>query len=365
MTDPREYRRALHRIPELGFDLPETTAFVQRVLAPLPCTVTSPAPGAIAAFFDAGRAETFAFRADMDALPICEKSAAVYTSRHAGQMHACGHDGHTAMLLSFAEYLAEHPEALQKNALLLFEPAEETTGGAKAICDCGLFERYAVAAVFGTHLWPGLAAGKIATRAGGVMACSCEANVIFTGKSSHIAKAAQGADALEAASRFLCAVYDAVDQMPQGEKRLLKFGQLSAGTVRNALAERATLAGSLRAMSAAGKDALQREVCLAAEAAARRTGCTVQASFSEGYPAVENDPALTERVLAALGARYDIEDAEPALTAEDFSFYGQKAPAVFFRLGLGDVPPLHAADFDFDDSVLSVMPGFYAALLGI
>lgn len=360
MTHPKKYRRSLHRIPELGFDLPQTTAFVKAVLAKLPCAVFEPAKGAVAAFFDAGKKETFAFRADMDGLPVSETTGTEYSSCHAGAMHACGHDGHTAALLSFAEYLTENAAALNRNALLIFEPAEETTGGAKVICESGIFEKYNVKAVFGVHLWPGLEKGRLATCGGGMMACSCEADITFFGKSSHIAKAAEGADALEAASRFLCRAYDEIKPQRQ---QLLKFGFMEAGTVRNALADKALLRGSLRATSKADRDALQQQVRGIAQTAAAAGGCTAKVTFSEGYPPVENDPQLTQQVFKTLGKAFDIKTATPAMTAEDFSFYQEKAPVVFFWLGLGETPPLHAANFDFDDEVLKILPEFYAALL--
>lgn len=365
MTSPQYYRRQLHEIPELGFELPQTTALVKRVLSALPCTVTEPVSGAVAAFFDMGQKETFAFRADMDALPIAEKTGAAYASRHAGQMHACGHDGHTAALLSFAEYLAEQKRPFSRNVLLIFEPAEETVGGAKKICDTGLLEKCNTKAVFGIHLWPGLAAGQIASCAGGMMASTCETTLTFLGKSSHIAKASEGADALAAASRFLCEAYAGLEQMENPNRRLLKFGCMQAGTVRNALAAKAQLAGSLRAVSAAERDELQAWVRELAAGAAAQEGCTVQTDFGRGYPPVENDPDLVERVVDKLCATHPIKTAQPAMTGEDFSFYGQRAPSVFFFFGVGDTAPLHADTFDFDDSLLASIPGFYAQLLDL
>ena len=148
------YRRALHQIPELGADLPKTKAFLEGVLRPLPCKLFYPGGDALCAFFDAGKEDTFAFRSDMDALPICEKNALPFCSRHPNAMHACGHDGHMAILLCLAEYLAEHFRALPHNVLLVFQPAEETTGGAKDICESGIFEQLNARCIFGLHLWP-------------------------------------------------------------------------------------------------------------------------------------------------------------------------------------------------------------------
>ena len=159
-----DYRRALHRIPELDNQLPETVQLVQRILAPLPCRVFSPITGSVCAWFDAGKSDAVAFRAELDALPVTEATDLPYASVHPGRMHACGHDAHTAMVLTLAEYAAEHLAELPRNVLFLFQPSEETTGGAGKLCESGVLERYRVRRIFGLHLWPGLEAGTIASR---------------------------------------------------------------------------------------------------------------------------------------------------------------------------------------------------------
>ena len=159
-----KYRRDLHQIPELDFDLPKTTAYVRSVLEKLPCEVFSPDGHAVCAWFDAGAHEAVAFRSDMDALPICEVSGVPFSSRHQGHMHACGHDGHMAMVLELAQYVASVKDRLKKNVLLVFQPAEETTGGAQFICQSGVFAQKNVKAIYGFHLWPDLPLGQPATR---------------------------------------------------------------------------------------------------------------------------------------------------------------------------------------------------------
>ena len=187
-----DHRRTLHTIPELDDCLPETVQYVRAVLEGLGCALSAPIPGSICAFFDAGRPETVAFRADMDALPVTEATGAPYASVHSGIMHACGHDGHTAMALALAEYVAAHRSELPRNVLLLFQPAEETTGGAKRLCESGVLEQHAVTRVFGLHLWPGLEAGKVYTRPGPLMARANEVTVTIAGKSVHLSRASQG-----------------------------------------------------------------------------------------------------------------------------------------------------------------------------
>ena len=192
-----EDRRALHRIPELDRQLPQTMAYLRASLEKLNCKVFSPMESALCAFFDFGQKDAIAFRADADALPIQERNKVDYHSQHEGCMHACGHDGHMAILLELARRLSEK-KSLPHNVLLVFQPAEETTGGAKDICATGVFRAHKVQAIFGLHLWPQLPEGVIASRKNEMMARSCEVRVDVYGKSAHIAKAQEGVDALAA-----------------------------------------------------------------------------------------------------------------------------------------------------------------------
>ena len=167
-----EDRRALHQIPELDKELPNTMGFLRQQLENLKCKVFSPMPGALCGYFDFGAKSAIAFRAEADALPIVERTGVNYASRHLGRMHACGHDGHMAILLELARRLSRK-DTLNYNVLLVFQPAEETTGGARDICKTGLFKLYKVEAIFGLHLWPGLEAGTIGCRKDEMMARTC------------------------------------------------------------------------------------------------------------------------------------------------------------------------------------------------
>lgn len=435
------FRRDLHRIPELDFDLPKTIAYVTRVLEGLSCRVFSPCPSCVCAFFDAdaacgrptGATPATAVRADMDALPICEKSGAPFASEHPGKMHACGHDGHMAMALAAACWVddqiravaadaaagaelgaadeggvpADRPHGgaaagavekrrpvLPRNVLFVFQPAEETTGGAKTVCESGVFERYRVDRIFGFHLWPDLPAGVVASRPGALLARSSETTLTVHGVSSHIAKHREGRDALLAAARFVCAADQATaalnDEDPE-DPCLLKFGHMTSGTVRNAIAAEAVVEGSLRVFSDGMSDRAREAVRVCAEEACASCGCTYDLRFSEGYPPVVNDRQLFAQVAEALGAAcgaapdeksaaaaascVDGEPAvaslaagaasggpvgasglelvpEPLLIAEDFAFYQRHVPGVFFLLGTGTGIPLHADAFNFDERVL-------------
>ena len=342
-------RRALHRIPELELHLPKTVEYLKEALSGLNCRVFSPMESALCAWFDFGADSAIAFRADMDALPITEKSGAEYASIHPGVMHACGHDGHMAILLELARRLNEKKQ-LPHNVLLVFQPGEESPGGAELLCKTGVFEEYRVDAIFGAHLWPALETGKVFSRKKELMARSCEVTVDIYGKSAHIAKASQGIDALMAGTEFYRRAVAMEQALPEGIYRLLKFGKFQSGTVRNALSAHTHMEGSLRAFQDEIFESLANGLRTIASAVEAEYGCTVKLHMSGGYPAVMNPEELYDRVAETVSVT-DLE--EPLMTSEDFSWYQRRLPGMFFFLGVGDTPALHADTFDFDDSILA------------
>ena len=342
-------RRALHQIPELDRQLDQTISYLRGELEGLSCQLFSPIEGSLCAWFNVGAKRTIAFRADMDALPIAEKTGAPYASRHPGRMHACGHDGHMAILLELARRL-DLKRHLNSNILLVFQPAEEASGGAKPICDTGVFDQYAVEAIFGLHLWPGLEKGKIFSKPGEMMSRSAELDVDIFGKSAHIGRSWEGIDATEAACVFLQKAYALERSVPADIRRLLKFGRLQSGTVRNALSAHARMEGGLRAFSDEVFFGLQDRLLEIAKEVEGQFGCEVRVHTSNGYPAIHNPRELHDRV-SAIAPFEHLE--EPSMTTEDFSWYQRYVPGMFFFLGLGDSPALHSDNFDFDESVLN------------
>jgi len=341
-------RRALHRIPELELELPRTMEYLRSALAGLNCRVFSPTAEGLCAYFDFGGEEAIAFRADCDALPICEQSGAEYASTHPGKMHACGHDGHMAILLELARRLSGKKEN-KNNVLLIFQPGEESPGGALPICQSGLLEEYKVKAIFGLHLWPGLEKGKVFSRENELMSRASEVTVDITGRSAHIAKAEQGADATAAAVAFYTRAYEMEKSYPSHIFRLLKFGKFQSGTARNALSASCRMEGSLRAFQDDIFEEMRSNLMAIAKEIEAEFGCQIALHFSEGYPAVLNDPQLYRQLQTSV--QWQELDA-PSMTAEDFGWYQRFVPGVFFFLGLGDVPALHSDNFDFDDAVL-------------
>ena len=347
-----EYRRALHRIPELDDRLPETCAYVRSALASFELEAFSPIPSSICAFLDAGKPETVAFRADMDALPIEEATGLAYASGNAGAMHACGHDGNTAMALALARHAAAHRQELPRNVLFLFQPSEETTGGAEKLCDTGVLEQYHTARVFAMHLWPKLEQGRVYCRPGPIMARSNEVMVTLTGKSVHIGKASEGVDALAAGAEYLLRAYAMVKDLPGEDPVVLRFGKMVSGRVRNAVSGKTVLEGSLRSFRDETQSRCRRGLEEIGQTIASETGCGVEVHLNEGYPAVWNHEELYETVRSGLGEHAPLPLAVPTLTAEDFSFYQRRVPGLFFLLGVGDTPELHSPEFCFDDEAV-------------
>ena len=351
-------RQALHRIPEVDRCLPKTMEYLKSSLEGMKCRLFSPIDSSLCAFFDFGKDEAIAFRADCDALPIFEKTGADYASTHPGAMHACGHDGHMAILLELARRL-DKADGLPHNVLLIFQPAEETIDGAKWICRSGVLEQHNVKAVFGLHIWPELAAGQVFTRANELMARSCEVDIEITGKSAHIGKAADGLDALNAGMLIYTRIRALEQALPADVHRIMNFGFFESGTVRNAISRKTVMKGSMRSYQDEihtylydGLHAIVRQV-------EQETGCTASVYVTEGTPPVINPPALVEKVGKLLPIQLL---PEPSMTAEDFSEYQQMVPGVFFFLGLGDVPSLHSDTFDFDESILMKGAEFFEEL---
>lgn len=351
-------RRALHRIPELDRELDRTMAYLHSILRKLRCRVFAPIPNALCAYFDNDCDGTIAFRTGCDALPVQEATFLPYASQISGHMHACGHDGHMAMLLELARRM--HACKARRNILLIFQPAEETTGGARDICKSGVFEKYNVEAVFGIHLWPDLPLGTVASRKNEMMSRSCEVNVNITGKACSVSRMDEGIDALRAGMEFYRQAVAAEAAYPDDIYRLMHFGHMESGCQCNVVSDRTRMEGTLRAF----QDDVFFGILDSLEASARtiseETGCKIQIETSMGYPAVMNPPELYDHMRAIGVAFSDLES--PVMLTEDFSWYQRHLPGMFFFLGTGPSPALQAADFTFDESVLDTGADFLESI---
>ena len=353
-----KYRRDLHRIPELDNRLPKTKAYIEQILSKTRFKLINIWDSAVCAYLDAGAKSTIAFRADMDALPINEETGNSFASMHSGCMHACGHDGHMAMVLELGKRLSEKSE-LGNNILLLFQPAEETTGGARTICETGIFERYHVRAVFGLHLWPDVDKGKIAGISGPMMARSGEITFTAEGRSVHLCKRHLGTDALAACVEFYAEATSLDKALPAHVQRLVGFGRMDAGRVRNATPQYAVLEGSIRALNDEIFFKLKADLEVISKRISTTSGCRTSLSISEGYPPLVNSGELFDKAAKLFPIETTIR---PTLISEDFSWYQQYIPGLFLFLGCGPSPELHTANFDFDESVLEVGVRYFEAV---
>lgn len=352
----REHRRALHRIPEVGYEEHETHAYLMahlRALEPDDLRVFAQT-GIRAVFRGDGSGRVIAFRSDIDALPIPEATGREFASCHPGRMHACGHDGHMANLLTFAEWLSEHRASLRDDVVLLFQPAEETIGGAKNMIDEGALEAPHVDAIYGMHMMPDVPIGKISTCAGPLMAQTCEMNFVIHGLAAHGAMPHLGRDAVMAMAHLLTLLQTSIARsVDPAQPALLTIGHVEAGRQRNIIAEEARLEGIIRTFSNTVYEGLEARILQDMAGVDAAFGTKTEMIKNVFYPCVENDPAEVERVRALLGDRFVQE--KPRMIAEDFSYYQLNVPGVFVFCGCMDEShksPLHADTFDFDERAL-------------
>lgn len=361
------HRRALHRIPETGFKEHKTQAYVLeqlRALEPDELRVFA-GTGVRAVFRGNGKGRVLGFRADMDALPVTEETEREFVSEHPGYMHACGHDGHMANLLTLAAYVSDHRSAMRDDVVLLFQPAEETTGGAKPMIDEGALKDPNVDVIYGMHVMPDIPKGKIACCAGPLMAQTCEMDFIIHGKSAHGATPHLGVDAISAMGHLITLLQTSVARcVDPCQQALITIGKVRAGEQRNILASTAQMEGIVRTFSNEVYDGLEERI--RSDIAAVDTAFGTQTEFVKRvfYPCVENDAVEFERVRALLGE--NMITAKPKMTAEDFSYYQLSVPGVFVFCGTGDEThqaPLHACTFDFEEDALLPGLALFAGLI--
>lgn len=360
----KKIRRDLHRIPEAGLQEYKTANYIREKLeswgVQYECWLET---AVVALFGEAG--ETIAFRADIDGLPVSE-TPKEYASAHTGWMHACGHDGHAAILLGFAKYLSEHPEAYaDRRILLIFQPAEEGPGGAKLLIEAGLLEKYDVKKIIGCHIFPQVKQGKIACRKGAMMARNGEVDLMIRGKSAHGAQPHLGNDAVLAAGAVITAIHTIISRnVSPLDSGVLTFGSIHGGEACNIIAREVKLEGTMRAFSDTAYETMEKRVHEVVQGVAAGYGCEGEAVFRHMYRVVDNDPALVKALEEVCGEQY--EETPPYMLAEDFSLYQTVIPGMFFFLGSGTethCAPLHSAEFDFDESILVTGVETYAALL--
>ncbi len=360
------HHHALHQIPEIGEDLPETRNYILEVMKDMKCEFTTVITTGVCAFFHKGKDKTIAFRSDMDGLAVEEKTGFSFSSRHEGKMHACGHDGHMSILLAFAEYVNQTDD-LPYNILLIFQPAEETLGGARRIVETGIFEKYGVIRTFGLHMWPTVPMGCIATKAGALMPKSSELSVEIKGLSTHAATSYKGVDSLYIATQYIHDITRMQEtEIPNGERTLLKICKFQSGTARNVISGHTSLLGTMRAFSLETFDFMERRLKEIAQEYDKKYGCKITVSCTEGYLPVINDKKLYDLIKPKLENMDNFKELpSPVMISEDFSYYGTHSAAVFALLGTGKSIPLHAQNFDFEDETMLAGYKYYVKLAHI
>lgn len=359
-----ELRREIHQNPELSDQEEQTVALVCRELERLdiPYSVLPGMHSVVAMISSGQEGPTVALRADMDALPIQEQTGLSFASQKTGVMHACGHDVHTAVLLGTASVLASNKDCFRGNVKLFFQPAEEGAGGAKRMIAAGCMENPHVDAVFGLHSAPRLSAGKIGTKSGWIYASSDEIKIRVHGKSAHGASPDEGVDAIYIASQLVVALHGLMARRVRGTDSIaLNVGKFHAGNANNIICECAELEVMYRTFRADTRKRMKHEVCDLVHSLCKGFGGWAEIDIDEGYDGHANDADYTLRLMK-LSQKLIGEDAfvlqeTPDMGTEDFCYFGQKAPAIFFDLGTGSSPghpimPLHSSQFTVDEDAL-------------
>jgi amidohydrolase len=368
-----EWRRDLHAHPELSMQESRTAAMVRAKLAEFGVDdiITGMATHGVVGVIRAGSSDrAIGLRADMDALPIREETGLPHASRTPGVMHACGHDGHTTMLLGAAKYLAE-TRNFDGTAYLIFQPAEEFEGGAEMMVKDGLFERCKMEKVFGLHNWPETKAGTFLWRTGSVMAAVGFFDITVTGKGSHGASPHQGIDPIMVAAQIIGALQTIVSRSIEPiEGGVVSIGSIAGGEAYNILPERVVMKGTARWYRPEVGDQIEAGMNRLVKGIAESFGASAELRFFRHAPATVNDVAATSLALDAAKAVAGVDGVQemraPTMGGEDFAFMLNAKQGAYLMLGSGrsdDEPLLHHPQYDFNDEILPVGASWWATLV--
>jgi hippurate hydrolase len=373
-------RRDIHAHPELAFCETRTSGLVARELESCGLEVHRglAKTGVVGVLRAGGGRRMIGLRADMDALPLIEQNDFPHRSVEHGRMHACGHDGHTAMLLGAARHLARQPD-FDGTVVFIFQPAEEAEGGAAAMIADGLFERFPVEAVYGLHNWPDLPAGEMAVHIGPVMAGTCRLGVRVRGRGCHAAMPQHGVDPILAASHLITQLQTiGTRSLSPLDAAVISITQMQAGSAYNIIPDEAFLHGTIRSFNDEVQERIESAVNRLCRGVGESFGASIEATFDRRYPPTINsapEARLCQRVAQALlGEDRVATDAPPAMTAEDFSYMLREKPGCYVWLGNGKAGEKNAEDasspcalhnprYDFNDDVLPIGIAYWTELV--
>ena len=368
-------RRDIHRHPELGYQEFRTSELVAQQLASWGYRVTRGlgGTGVVGQLVRGQGAKRLGLRADMDALPIQEATGLPHASSHAGLMHACGHDGHTAMLLAAAKHLAEHGQ-FDGTLNLIFQPAEEGLGGAKKMMEDGLFEQFPCDAIFAMHNMPGFPCGQLLLREGATMASSENITITLQGQGGHGAMPHVAIDPVVAGAAIVMGLQTIVARnVPPLHMAVITVGAFQAGEANNVIPQTATLKLSVRSLDRAVRQLLNRRIRELVEAQAHSYGCQATVDFQGGYPVLVNTQPETEFArqvaLELLGADQVVLQTAPLTGSEDFAFMLEQVPGSYLFIGNGDAASgghgacmVHNPNYDFDDGNIAIGSAYWVRL---
>lgn len=365
-------RRHLHQYPELGFKEYATSNCVADYLQKLGLKVERGIAGTgVVAHLDSGRpGPCIALRADMDALPLQESTGLPFSSRHDGTMHACGHDGHMAMVLGAAGALVEKQSELNGSVKFIFQPAEEMLGGARHMIAAGVLESPRVDGIVGLHLWPDLPTGHFGLKSGTVMASMDHVNIVIHGRAGHGAAPHQGVDAIVVAAQVLTALQVLISrESDPSDPVVLSMGSIHGGSLPNIIADKVEIRGTVRAINSMTRERMRLRVTELVDRVASAMNATAEVNYEFGYPPTVNEMELTglaEQTIRSLyGSQAICRLPHSQMTSEDMAYYMEQIPGVFVLVGAGGRQrgeyPLHHPKLWIDEEALGYGAAFLAS----
>ena len=372
--DIQAWRRDIHENPELMYEVHRTAAFVADRLREFGCDEVATGlgktgvVGVIKGKRPAGKGDikVIGLRADMDALPIEEETNLPYASKTPGLMHACGHDGHTAMLLGAARYLAE-TRNFAGDAVVIFQPAEEGGAGAAAMIKDGLMDRFGIEQVYGMHNGPGIPVGSFAIRPGPIMAATDSIDIKIEGLGGHAARPHKCIDSVLVGAQLITALQSIVSRTVDPlDSAVISICEFHAGNARNVIPQTAELRGTVRTLTAETRDLVAKRVREVVDGVAQMTGAKIDLVYERGYPVTLNHPAQTEvatRIAQEIAGATNVQEMPPMMGAEDFSYMLEARPGAFIFCGNGDSAGLHHPAYNFNDEAIVYGTSYWIKLV--
>jgi amidohydrolase len=372
--DIQAWRRDIHEHPELLYDVHRTAAFVADRLREFGCDEVATGlgktgvVGIIKGKKPAGNGDikVIGLRADMDALPIEEKTNLPYASKTKGMMHACGHDGHTAMLLGAARYLAE-TRNFAGQAVVIFQPAEEGGAGAAAMIKDGLMDRFGIEQVYGMHNGPGIPVGSFAIRPGPIMASTDSIDIRIEGLGGHAARPHKCIDSVMVGAQLITALQQIVSRnVDPLESAVISMCEFHAGNARNVISQTAELYGTVRTLTPEVRDLVEKRVREVVAGVAQITGARIDLKYERGYPVTVNHAAQTDhatRIAKQVAGEGNVHGTQPLMGGEDFAYMLQARPGAFIFCGNGDSAGLHHPAYNFNDEAIVYGTSYWIKLV--